>query len=174
MKAAEIEVGGIYYDGKTGVREVLSKEGAPVRVEYKILAAALERQYSYGEKRMVSLIGSTSSSTFQSFAAWAKQRIQTAEACAELLAALQAKRLKLAPGETAFMNSIAAKFGSDSQPNAGSEVSFEFTETRSAQNVAKKGLATVHKGTPGAGGTIILTALGAAWARNRIAAAVAV
>lgn len=65
MKITDIQTGGIYYDGKFGVREVVSK--GP-RVTYKILAAKNETEYSYADKETVSIIGTSRTCDLASFA----------------------------------------------------------------------------------------------------------
>lgn len=174
MKASNIEIGGIYHDGKLGLREVIGMAGVPgcgdTKITYRILAAKVEREYNYAEKVMVSLIGSSSKCELASFAAWATVPVPIGEKAA-LLAALAAKKLRLPAGETAFMTSVATEFDDDEFPvKAGATVSFAFNETRSALGIEKKGLATVARASPGAGGTITLTELGAAWVRAKRAA----
>lgn len=166
MKISSIEVGGIYHDNKQGVREVVSMDGAAgcrdTRATYRILAAKVAQEYSYADQAVVSLLGTASKCDLGSFAAWAKVVVPTKEKDA-LLADLAAKRLRLAPGEAAFMASVAMEFDQEFPAKAGAAVSFKFNETRSARGVAKKGLATVSMGSPGSGGVLTLTELGAAW-----------
>lgn len=171
MKTTEIVNGGCYHDGKVGVREVLSiigLKGAPQRVTYRILAAKVEQEYSYADMQMVPTIGTDSSCEIASFAQWAKTSLNEAE-CQELLVELAAKKLRLAPGEKAFMDSVAKECASWT-PQAGSTISFSFNETRQARGVEKKRVATVSVCRAGSGGEITLTALGAAWVRAHCAA----
>ena len=175
MKASSIEIGGIYHDSKLGVREVVAMEGAPgcsdTRITYRILAAKSEQEYSHAEKAMVSLIGSTSKCDLASLAAWAKVKVPHGEKDV-LLASLAAAKLRLPPGEAAFMASVAREFDDEFPIKAGTSVSFNFNETRQARGIEKKGLATVAVARRGAGGAITLTELGAAWLRaNRATAA---
>lgn len=80
----------------------------------------------------------------------------------------------LAPGEAAFMASIAKEFEKpEFPPKAGASVSFKFNEMRSARGVAKKGLASVAAGLHGAGGMLTLTVLGAAWIKTHLQAPLA-
>lgn len=165
MNANKIHVGGFYHDGKLGVREVMDVAGATtVRVTYHIVAAKIEKKHDYAEQAAVSLIGSTSTCDLRSFAEWAKMEIP-AESREDLLNALAAKRLKLPPGEAAFMTSVAKEFSSEAEFPlvAGSTVSYAFNETRSARGVAKKGLVSVATDGVGAGGEVTLTPLGVAW-----------
>ena len=176
MKKTEVVNGGRYHDGKVGVREVVSITAAsalnPARVTYRILAAKVEQEYSYTEKKIVTTIGSTSSCDITSFAQWAKTKLSEIE-CQQLLVDLAAKKLRLAPGEKAFMASVAKEYsGADGQPQAGCTVSFSFNETRQARGVEKKGIATVSVCRAGSGGEITLTALGASWIRAHCAAPV--
>ena len=172
MKASLITVGGVYHDGKLGVREVLIIDGAPLRVTYRILAQKVEHQYNGRDQGMVSLIGADSRCDLDSFATWAKVQV-VPDARESLLEELSVRKLKLPPGEVAFMRSVAAEYaGSDFQPVRGSSVSFNGEELRSARSVARKGLADVGESAlAGAGGEITLTALGAAWVRLQLAAA---
>lgn len=169
MKVEAIQVGGIYHDGKAGVREVISMDGAPgcgdTKITYRILAAKSEQKYSYAEKAMVSLIGSTSQCTLASFAVWAKIVVPACDKTI-LLTDLAAKKLQLAPGETRFMASVAEAFDDAFPLVAGCKVSFGFHEIRSARGIEKKGLATVALGPPCVGGEIALTELGVAWIRR--------
>lgn len=181
MKTAEIVAGGVYHDGKQGVREIVKitgshisrKAGAPFAVEvprvtYRILAAKVEQEYSYADKKVVSLIGSTTSCELRGFSQWAKVRVEPG-ARDGLLAELAAKKLRLPPGEKSFMESVAAEYrnaAADTPPKAGSTVSFDKDEVRAAQGIAKKGLAQVAMAPPGFGGEITLTELGAAWIRQ--------
>jgi hypothetical protein len=162
MKVSDIHVGGIYHDGKLGVREVTIIGGVPLRVTYSLLAAKVEQEYSNAEKAVVSLIGSTRACDLGSFASWAKTAVPQAQKTA-LLAILAAKKLRLSPGETVFMDSVAASFDDETPAKAGTTVSLDFTETRAARGIEKKGLATVSLAQTGAGGEIMLTELGSAW-----------
>lgn len=175
MKASSIEIGGIYHDGKLGVREIVAIDGAPgcgdTRITYRILAAKVEQEYSHAKKAMVSLIGVTSKCDLASLAAWAKDKVPLDEKDM-LLATLAATKLRLPPGEAAFMASVAKEFDDEFPIKTGVSVSFKFNETRQARGIEKKGLATVGMAAPGAGGgEIVLTELGAAWLRAHRAAA---
>jgi hypothetical protein len=172
MKACLITEGGVYHDGKLGVREVLAIDGAPLRVTYRILAQKVEHGYKGAELGMMSLIGTESRCDIASFASWARVLVARDER-ENLLAELSARKLKLPPGEAAFMVSVAREYGSsDFIPVPGSSVSFQGDELRSARGVGKKGLATVGESSlAGAGGLITLTPLGAAWVRLRMASA---
>lgn len=164
MKADEIQVGGTYHDGKQGVREVVAIDGAALRVTYRILAAKVEQEYSYAERRMVSLVGTDAGCDLASFARWAKVRVPDAER-GVLLADLALKKVRLAPGETAFMASIADEFkDGEFSPRAGASVSLPFNETRSARSVERKGLLSVSA----QGGEVTLTLLGARWIAARL------
>lgn len=159
MKVADIKVGGFYHDGKAAVREVLAiaPDGAGIeRVEYRILAAKVMQEHSYAEKRTVSVIGTTTSCHLTSFAAWAKLGLSKSD-CDDLLTRLAASRVKLSPGELAFMESAIDEAGGIS---VGTMISFDHTEGRAVGGLEKKELVLRHKGE------IEVTALGAAWFRN--------
>lgn len=162
MKAKEIVVGGVYADGKLGVREVISiisdARYEDQRVTYRILAAKVEQEYSYADKKMVSVIGSESQCNLASFSQWARLKVENV---GELISELTARKLKLPPGERAFMDSVAM---SGVPSGAGHSASFEFNEMRQARGLEKKGLVIVE-GAAGKGGDVILTELGAAWIR---------
>lgn len=172
MKSTEIKVGGLYHDGKLAVREVIAiapDDAGIERVEYRILAAKVMQEYSYAEKKMISVVGSTTSCHLASFASWAKLGLSHAE-CQALLALLSAKRVKLPPGELELMVSIADVFADgDSQAGPGMKVPFDLSETRAAKSLAHKGLFDVREVVPGRGGMMTLTAIGAAWVRHRLA-----
>lgn len=174
MKTSSIEIGGIYHDGKSGVREVVSMDGAPgcgnTKITYRILAARIEKEYSFAKNAMVSLIGSTSACDLATLATWAKVKVPQNEKDA-LLAKLAAAKVRLAPGEAAFMASVAGEFDEEFPIKAGASVSFADNETRQARGIEKKGLVAADMAGPGAGGNITLTELGAAWLRTHRAAA---
>lgn len=167
MNAADIQVGDIYHDGKLALREVLAiapNVADMVRVEYRILAAKVEQEYSYTEKRMVPVIGSTSSCYLASFASWAKVRLEPA-AGKVLLLELQARKVKLSPGEVCFIESALAEAGGEITP--GTVISFDHTEGRAVGGLEKKGLVVRQKGE------VEITELGAAWFRNAAQARIA-
>lgn len=165
MKIKDIVPGGYYYDGKVGVREVISLEGTPLRVTYRIIAAKVVQEYSYADKQIISTIGTTSSCDLASFAQWAKIKVEEDER-ETLLADLAVKKISLPPGEKAFMYSVAGEItGGELRPKVGLSISFSFNETRQVRGIERKGLATVSRMSNGNGGDITLTALGAAWIR---------
>jgi len=144
MKVQEIQVGRTYHDGKAGLRKVVARDGSPIKVRYVILAAKVEREldrnYEY-----VSIIGQESACDLESFARWAKKGYDDSEAQG-LLVSLQAARIKLAPGEAAFMASIL-KEADGKALAAGSTVSYNHTEGRAVAGLEKKGmLRRVHGG----------------------------
>lgn len=172
MKASGIVIGGVYSDGKAGVREVISIEPDiryfDEQVTYRILAAKVEREYSHAEKMMVSVIGSKSRCNLASFSQWAKVKVDNV---ASLLNDLSARKLKLPPGEKALMLSRLDAL-CDESPVAGVSASFAFNEMRQARGIENKGLVIVHAAGTGNGGNVVLTELGAAWMRaNKIAVA---
>lgn len=137
MKTQDIQVGHIYHDGKQGLREVLAISSETVR--YRLLASKVEREFRPGASaQWHSLLGGESEITLQSFAAWAKAGY-TPEDGAKVLLGLQAAKVKLSPGELAFMASVAKEFEGD-PPGTGTEVSYDHTEGRAVSGLEKKGL----------------------------------
>ncbi len=160
MKVADIQVGGFYHDGKAGVREVLSigSDGAGMdRVAYRILAAKVMQKYSYSEQRMVSVVGSTASCHLTSFAAWAKT-VLSKEECTDLLNSMDAHRIKLSPGELAFMKSSMDEAGG--AITKGTAIAFDHMEGRAVSGLEKKGLVVRLTGE------VEVTTMGAAWFQN--------
>lgn len=160
MKVADIKVGSFYYDGKVAVREVLAigpDDAGVERVEYRILAAKVTQEYSHAEKRMVAVIGTTTSCHLASFAAWAKVGLSKPD-CDVLLTLLAANQVKLSPGELTFMESALDEAGGEI--SSGTMISFDHTEGRAVGGLARKELVVRHNGE------VEVTALGAAWLRN--------
>ena len=96
MKVADIKAGAFYHDGKVAVRQVLSigpDDAGIDRVHYRILAAKVTQEYSYAEKGVVSVIGSSTSCHLTSFAGWAKIKLSKAD-CDDLLVRMAASKLK--------------------------------------------------------------------------------
>ncbi|HEX7121548.1 MAG TPA: hypothetical protein VF178_04190 [Gemmatimonadaceae bacterium] len=101
MKRSEIEVGGIYFDGKAGVRRIIG-EGGKFRtfsgqtdcdcVEYEVLAARAHRR-----RRGVS--------TRSSKASWARERVPERD-LPGLLLRLQAAAMRLPPQLRAFFSTF--------------------------------------------------------------------
>lgn len=160
MKAAEIRAGAIYHNGKEGVRKVLVIEnvtnpmgGVVPVVTYQLLAAKQEREWNAKTQQMDSLIGTTAKISLDGFAAWAKSGHDEASA-QSLMCGLAAAKVKLSPGELAYMNSVLAE-----APDAkkGTCITFDHTEGRAVSGVAKKGLVLRLDGE------VEITELGAAW-----------
>lgn len=155
MEQTEIRAGHHYYDGKDGLREVLSIDADSLR--YRILAARQERAYSYKQGTMVSVIGTEITCTVATFATWAKRLLTPLEA-QQLLLEMQARKTKLSPGELAFMKSAYEEAGGTITP--GTAIQVDHTEGRAVAGLAKKGLMIRNKGEAE------VTALGAAWFRS--------
>lgn len=156
MNINDITVGAIYHDGKSGVREVLAKEEQPIKVRYRLLAAKQEREWSHQLKSDVSVIGRKETCTLQSFAAWAKIRLDPA-AGAQLVVDLQARKIKLSPGELAFMEAARSKcYG-----KTGDLIPISHMEGRAVSGLEKKGM--VVRRADGAE----VTQHGAAWFRQK-------
>lgn len=145
MKATEIQVGRYYHDGKQGVREVVSVDRD--LVVYRIHAAKVQNEYTYApsnqEVQVKSLIGSTSMITLPGFAGWAKAGYDQV-GIQPVLAKLQAARIKLAPGEDAFMCSVLRECGRPVGP--GTRVSYDHMEGRAVGGLQRKGLLTKCEG----------------------------
>ncbi|MEJ6003862.1 hypothetical protein [Paucibacter soli] len=137
MKVQEIQVGRTYHDGKAGLRKVVARDGSPLKVRYVILAAKVEREMDQNYE-YVSVIGQESACDLESFARWAKSGYDDAQAQG-LLVSLQAAKIKLSPGEAAFMAS-ALKEAEGKALAAGSTVSYNHTEGRAVSGLEKKGM----------------------------------
>lgn len=160
MKREELEPGWFYSDGKDGVRELISVDrhgGDQDQVTYRLLWAKVTLSYCSLQARMVSCLGSTVTCQMGSFAAWAKSRMNREE-CDALLMRLKARRVKLSPGERAFMDS-ALQEAAGSIP-AGTLISVDLTEGRAVGGLERKGLLVRRPGEAE------FTALGAAWLQD--------
>lgn len=153
MKQQEIQVGRIYHDGKAGLREVVAIE-APVGVRYRLLAAKVEQEFDrHGVAK--SVLGVESAVTLAAFAAWAKEGYDAQEGDKVLLR-MRAAKIKLSPGEIAFMESVKKEM-QDGPCTAGMLASYDHTEGRAVAGLEKKGLVRRF-----GGGEVELLALGAA------------
>lgn len=156
MKIADIKAGNIYYDGKSGLREVLWIAGAPLRVQYRILESRLKYKYSYVQQATIPVIGSERSCALEAFASWARQGLSREESDL-LMLELRARNVKLSPGELAYMNSVYDE--TDGLASVGLTISFDHTEGRATGGLEKKGLVILLRAATQ------LTELGAAWMR---------
>ena len=169
MRSSEIVVGGIYHDGKVGVREIVaiddihSPSADAPQVTYRILAAKVGQEYSYAEKKVIPVIGTESKCNLSSFSQWAKLKVADADS---LLTDLAARKLKLPPGEKTLMLSMSKEI--DGAPAAGTVISFSFNEIRQVRGLEKKGLVTVDQPRSGSDGEVTLTPLGAAWMNTNL------
>lgn len=137
MKTQEILVGRTYHDGKAGMRRVVALEGSPLKVRYVILAAKFERELNRNNE-YVSVIGQESACDLESFARWAKKGCAEGEAKG-LLVSLQAAKIKLSPGEAAFMASVLKEADGRALVE-GTTVSYDHTEGRAVSGLEKKGM----------------------------------
>lgn len=152
MKVTDVQAGRFYHDGKQGVREVLTIEQDQVR--YRMLAAKQTQAYDHRQKTMVPLLNTESSMTLGAFAAWAKTS-HVRETIDAVLLDLQARALKLSPGELAFLQpALSGAFG------PGATLAVSHTDGRAVAGLAKKGLVTRE------GAVATLTVLGGAWVRT--------
>lgn len=127
----------IYHDGKVGLREVVAIEGAPLCVRYRLLAAKVEREFDrHGTER--SVLGAESTVTLAAFAAWAEAGYDATEG-AQMLLRLQAAKVKLSPGEMAFVKCVRAEMR-DGPIAEGTLVPYGHTEGRAVAGLEKKGL----------------------------------
>lgn len=137
MKANEIKAGMFYHDAKEGVREVLAVEGAPLLVKYKVLAAKQTQEFDHQTNTMQSTIGKVAIVTLGAFVSWAKSA-HDQESIEGVLLVLEAKKVKLSPGEKAFVR--AALDASEGQISSGTRISIDHMEGRSVAGLVKKGL----------------------------------
>lgn len=135
MRANDIQIGRVYHDGKVGLRQVVAIEGAPIRVRYRILSAKTEREFDIFGKE-VPLVGTERCVTLSAFAAWAKASYDEQEA-ARILLGLKAAKIKLSPGEAAYLASVRAET-LGAPINAGTLVSYDHTEGRAVAGLEKK------------------------------------
>jgi len=156
MKVNEIQVGKYYHDAKEGVREVLAIEGGPLRVKYKLLAAKQTQEYDYKTRAMKSRIGEIAVVSLETFASWAKS-VHDQGSIEDVLLTLEAKKVKLSPGEQAFVR--GALEAAEGKLEAGKRVGIDHTEGRAVAGLVKKGV--VHR----IGDEAEFTRLGAACAR---------
>ena len=154
MKPKEIQVGHVYHDGKVGFREVVAIDGVNNRVRYRLLAAKVERELGR-DGVAKSILGMESNVTLSAFAAWAKIGYGRREG-AKVLLGLRAEKIKLSPGEIAFVEGVWREF-QDGLCTAGTTVSYDQTDWRAVAGLEKKGLVR-RSGT----GEVELLALGAA------------
>jgi len=105
MRLQDIRVAGIYFDGKSGVREVVSLDAHEGTLVYKILAAKVEFEQDHVPGTMRSCIGGTSRCDAVSLAKWAKEEVLPAQLPA-LLARLAARKLRLTPTEKTFLGNL--------------------------------------------------------------------
>ena len=157
MKVSEIAAGNIYFNGKDSVREVLALGNNSAIVHYRLLAARQEQEWSTAAETMVSVIGREASCKIESFAAWAKE-VFSHEAGQQLLLLLQAKKIKLSPGEKDYMQSALEEAGG--AVTVGTHIQFDHTEGRAVSGLEKKGLVVRQKGE------VEVTHLGEAWFMN--------
>ena len=178
MKKSKIIKGGIYSDGKLGVREVVSidfDDASKMRVAYIVHAAQVEvaMDYSTSPATKCSLIGRQSSCELTGFAAWAKL-VVAQDNLPKILADMRvARKIKLATGEEALMSSLAKEFRGDEEipPNKGVKVECCDLNKRVSKGLVKKGLieiedqATLPSMPTSIRQFVTLTELGAAWIR---------
>lgn len=154
MNARDVEAGFFYHNGKEGVRQVVSVDAG--RVEYLILAARQEREWSLPDGRMVSVIGQTKSCLVESFVSWASEKLNPTSGT-KLLLELQAGKIKLTDRELSFLRSLEDEAGGDILPDT--VFYFERSNGRTVAGLAQKGLVIRRELEAD------VTPLGAAWFR---------
>lgn len=170
MKSAEIKLGYFYYNGKDSLREVVNifEKTNPMKdkvwlVTYKVIAAKQANEWDRLQQKMVTTLGRALDMSLDGFAAWAKCELDVAGAT-QLMLTLTTRKLKLSPGELAFMASAMAEAGSETI-KAGTCMTFDHTEGRAVSGLAKKGILKRLDGE------VEFTALGAAWVSEQAKAA---
>jgi hypothetical protein len=154
MKPTDIQAGAIYYDGKHGIRKVLACDDASGSVSYQILAAKQESKFDFAAARAMPVVGTRAKMQRSSFAAWAHEEVSPKDLEA-LVLVLTASKLKLAPGEKVFMDSLAQE-GTQLAP--GTHISYNQAEIRTVNALARKGFLSKLGDLE-----IKLSPLGAAW-----------
>lgn len=137
MRTAEIAVGKIYYDGKDSLRKVVQVTIETKEVLYLLLAARQEQEWDDNSKSMISTIGREIACKLESFAAWAKKSYTNDQGLA-LLLELKAKKIKVAPGEKAFLHAVLATTGNVLSDNT--RVSFASADSRAVAGLERKGV----------------------------------
>lgn len=130
----ELIPGHYYFDGKLGVRELVSVDGETV--QYRILAAKQER--TWGGSGWQTNIGDISSCLKSSFLTWAKEVLDPATAGNTLLLKLKAQKIKWTPTEVAFLNGIIVTHG-QSKVKAGFQFALPTGQGRVARALTSKG-----------------------------------
>lgn len=151
MKTSEITVGTTYHDGKVGVRKVVAIKGQVVT--YQLLSAKAEKGWSIRTGTVKNHIGTESEMMLNGFSRWAKSAHDD-ESAEELLNSIAARKLKLSPGELAFMESVRCECG---RVLAGVHVTYDHAESRAVSGLSKKGCLIKMDGE------VSITKLGAAW-----------
>ena len=136
MKINEIAVGYLYSDNKKGLREVISLDAGQGMVRYKLLAAKISHEYDFATRTQKSLLGLESEITTQAFSTWAKIKYAPEEKETVLLH-LKAMKLKLSPGEKAFMDSLNEEISGE-DIKSGLLVSYDHTAGRAITGLEKK------------------------------------
>lgn len=153
MRVKDIVVGGVYHDGKMGVRKVLSiarDDAGMDRVRYSIMESKVRHSFDHRVGKMVSIIGNESSCHLTSFATWAWRQISTSE-YKQIQVSLEAGRTKLTPGEQKFLLDLANPI------YEGSRIQAPSTYKRTLSGLEKKGLLVLVEPS----GEVEFTALGA-------------
>jgi len=154
MKISDIQAGHFYYDGKKGIRLVLSIDQERKTLKYQLICAKQTKEYNRQTQQMQDMINKVVDMNLQSFAAWAKSGHDQQSIDAVLLS-LKAQAIKLSPGELEFMREAIQEVGRPVQ--SGLLLGIDHTEMRAAKGLVKKGIVIVM------GEEAQFTALGQAW-----------
>lgn len=169
MKTKAIVEGGIYHDGKLGVRKVTRLDVIRNDLTYEILSARDQVSNLYAKGVPHSLIGQTSRCEVTSFAAWAKVVVAPDE-LSGLMTDLRASRLKLSPGEKNFLLHCALMSDWPKDVAAGTSVLMSEKDSRAVNSLTEKGLLLKSESEAVFGHSFALTQLGAAWVRKQVVA----
>ena len=161
MKPQDIKTGIYYFDGKSGIREVIDTNAVAGVVTYKVIAAKQEQKYNHTTGVMEQIIGQEVTCLIASFAQWAKSAHDLPESLT-IRARLMAVKAKLSPGELHFMQALV-KVAPD--VTAASAVTYGHTEGRAITGLVKKGFMRKDRDE------VLLTKIGAIWVEQNRATA---
>lgn len=138
MRLVDIVDGGVYHDGKAGVRRVVSisneRQFVAPEVTYVILAAKVEREYVGNGYRHI--IGDKSKCGLSSFASWATSKLDE-DGTQAVLNKLAAAKVRLSPGEDRFLRDVSAEV---LEPTSATLISYNAADARAVGGLHKKGL----------------------------------
>lgn len=119
MEMNKIEVGGVYWDGRQGVRKVLKMDRMPegvfiqgANVDYEVLAARSMTSPAFDKKTADGKTGG--SMILSSMASWAKEKLAP-DQVEPLLARLQAESFRPSPAQAALIVRLQQAQGENNQ-----------------------------------------------------------